>query len=87
MLSVQAPSTAGSTGKNPARPGILLGIGLLLCALCCSLPLLAGLGIGGAALLALGGHAERIGIVFIALAALGFGSGLIRRRRAPRTLD
>ena len=42
------------------------------------------MGIGGAALLALGGHVERIGIVFIALAAVGFTWGLIRRRRAPR---
>ena len=87
MLSAQAPRTAGPTGKKTARPGILLGIGLLLCALCCSLPLLAGMSIGGAALLALGGHVERIGIVFIALGALGFAWGLIRRRRAPRTLD
>jgi hypothetical protein len=87
MSSVQDPTSRCPAKQNPARPGLMFGIGLLLCALCCSLPLLAGIGIGGAALAGFGGHLESIGLGFLAVGAGGFVWGLIRRRRAGATAD
>lgn len=53
---------------------------MALCALCCSLPLLAGLGLGSASLAAIGFFAERAGIVLVALGALIGVVALVRRR-------
>jgi hypothetical protein len=64
--------------------GLVLALGALLCALCCSLPLLAAIGIGGAALTALGGPAETIGIALILLGGLGLIWRAVRRRRSAR---
>ena len=81
MPSVQTASVSCPRTRNRAHPGSLLGLGLFLCALCCSVPLLAGIGIGGAALASMGVHAESVGLVFLGLGVLGFVWKAFRRRR------
>jgi hypothetical protein len=78
------PETAPSCpNKKPnARSGVMFGVGLLLCAVCCSAPLLAGIGIGGAALAAFGTYAELLGLALVGLGALGFVLSAIGRRRS-----
>jgi hypothetical protein len=81
MSSVQARSVSCVNRSNPARPRVMVGLGLLLCALCCSVPLLAAIGIGGAALAAFGTYAESLGLVFLGLGVAGLIWGFLRRHR------
>jgi hypothetical protein len=60
-----------------------LGLGVVLCAVCCSLPMLAALGIGGAVLASIGAYADRIAPVFFGAGIVAFvGVMLWSRRRA-----
>lgn len=70
-----------SSGQK--APKFVLGAGILACALCCSAPLLIGLGIGGAALTALAAHAEKISAGLLALAVVTYF--VMRYRAARRT--
>jgi hypothetical protein len=81
MSSVQTRLASCPNRRNPARPGLMFGVGLFLCALCCSVPLLAAIGIGGAALAAFGTYAESLGLAFLGLGLMGVVWGLVRRRR------
>lgn len=86
-MNVLRPNTPPSTSGSPvglskkARPATLFSLGVILCALCCSLPLLVGLGLGGAALTTLGAYVERMGLVLMGLGMLGFVWSLVRRRK------
>jgi hypothetical protein len=86
-MNVLRPNTTPSSSRGPeglskkARPATLFSLGVILCALCCSIPLLVGLGLGGAALTVIGAYVERLGLVLMGLGVLGFIWGLVRRRK------
>ncbi|MDY7226965.1 hypothetical protein [Hyalangium rubrum] len=79
-LPPSPPSGAARLSKK--LPVTFFSLGVILCALCCSIPLLVGLGLSGAALTAIGAYGERLGVAFIGLGMLGFIWGLVRRRKA-----
>lgn len=64
-------------------PKYILGMGFLACALCCSAPLLIGLGIGGASLAAFAAHAEQISAGLLLAAVVTYG--VMRYRASRRT--
>ena len=64
------------------KPAALLSLGAIACAVCCSLPLLAGLGLGGATLTAIGAWAELAGVTLLGLGVLSAGLVFWRRRQA-----
>ena len=76
------PASPGSRGYKDKLPGLMFGLGIALCALCCTTPLLVGIGVGGAALVAFGATFEKAGLLLVALGALGLIRAIVRRRRA-----
>lgn len=68
-----------SDSKKPAA--LLLALGVAACAVCCSIPLLVGIGVGGAALTALGVWAETAGVAFLGLGVVAAGIVFWRRRQ------
>lgn len=70
-----------NASKGKRRAGLLVGLGIFACALCCSVPLLVGIGVGGAALLAFGAVAEKIGIALVGLGVIAFVWNIVRQRR------
>jgi len=68
-----------SSGEK--APKFVLGAGILACALCCSAPLLIGLGIGGAGLTAFAANAEKISAGLLALAVVTY---FVMRYRASK---
>lgn len=76
------PSTpSGAADLSKKAPVTFFSLGVILCALCCSIPLLVGLGLSGAALTALGAYGGWLGVALIGLGLLGFVWGLVRRRK------
>ena len=73
----------GSCGRRRAtgRTRWALGLGVTLCAVCCSLPMLAALGVGGAMLASIGAYADRIAPVFLGAGILTFVAVMLWSRR------
>ena len=69
----------GTESKKPAA--IFIALGVIGCAICCSVPLLVGLGVGGAALTAIGVWAETAGLAFLGLGVVAAGLVFWRRRQ------
>lgn len=67
--------------SDAKKPAILLALGVAACAVCCSIPLLVGIGVGGAALTAVGVWAETAGLAFLGFGVLAAGAVLVRRRQ------
>ena len=66
--------------KKPATLLALLGV--VACAICCSIPLLVGAGVGGAAITAVGVWAETAAVTFL---GVGLGAAaLVSWRRRQR---
>jgi len=70
-----------SSGRRTGRiAGLAASIGVAMCALCCTAPLLIGAGIGSAALLAYVGIGEKVGMALLALSVVGYLIARYRRR-------
>jgi hypothetical protein len=83
MTSSQPIAPAGSCRRTRTALGgrLALGLGVALCAVCCSIPLVAAAGIGGAALAAIGVYTERMAPVFLGAGVLAFAGALAWSRR------